>query len=70
MNHSKKIGFIIRHAPYGNHFAQESLDAILASSVYGQILTLIFMGDGVLQLLENQPQFINLKATTQNTERP
>lgn len=50
----KKIGVVIRHAPYGNHMAQEALDAILAASVYGQTLTLIFMGDGVLQLLKGQ----------------
>ncbi|MFT6388335.1 MAG: tRNA 2-thiouridine synthesizing protein C [Cellvibrionaceae bacterium] len=50
----KKIGIIIRHAPYGNNFAQETLDAILAASVYGQILTLIFIGDGVFQLLKEQ----------------
>ncbi|MGH1440839.1 MAG: sulfurtransferase complex subunit TusC [Cellvibrionaceae bacterium] len=63
MSKVKNIGIIIRHAPYGKHFAQESLDAILAASVYGQKLTLIFMGDGVLQLLKDQqPQEIQQKS--------
>ena len=51
---AKNIGIVIRHAPYGNNFAQESLDAILTASVYGQTLTLIFMGDGIFQLLKEQ----------------
>lgn len=63
MSNIKNIGIVIRHAPYGRHKAQESLEAILAASVYGQKLTLIFMGDGVLQLLTNQdPQEIKQKS--------
>lgn len=60
---AKKIGVVIRHAPYGNNFAQETLDAILAASVYGQVLTLIFIGDGIFQLLNNQyPEAIQQKS--------
>ncbi len=44
----------MRHAPYGNNLAHEALDAALATSIYGQELTLIFMGDGVFQLLHQQ----------------
>ncbi len=50
----KKIGIVMRHAPYGNNLAHEALDAALATSIYGQKLTLIFMGDGVFQLLHKQ----------------
>lgn len=50
----KKILFISRHAPYGNSLAKEALDAILAASAYDQDLSLLFMDDGVFQLLKNQ----------------
>jgi tRNA 2-thiouridine synthesizing protein C len=51
---TKKIGITLRHAPYGNNFAQEALDATLAMSLFGQEITLIFLGDGVFQLLKHQ----------------
>jgi tRNA 2-thiouridine synthesizing protein C len=51
---SKKVGVVLRHAPYGNSFAQEALDATLAMSLFGQEMTLIFLGDGVFQLLKHQ----------------
>ena len=51
---SKRVGVVLRHAPYGNSFAQEALDATLAMSLFGQEMTLIFLGDGVFQLLRHQ----------------
>jgi len=51
---SKKIMFISRHAPYGSSLAKDALDAILAASAYDQQLSLLFMDDGVFQLLKNQ----------------
>lgn len=51
---SKKILFISRHAPYGSSLAKDALDAILAASAYEQQLSLLFMDDGVFQLLANQ----------------
>lgn len=56
MNHtpSKKLLFISRHAPYGSSLAKDALDAVLASSAYDQQLSLLFMDDGVFQLLKNQ----------------
>ena len=50
----KKLLFIIRHCPYGNLLAKESLDAILAASVYEQVLSVLFLDDGVFQLLAQQ----------------
>lgn len=50
----KKILFISRHAPYGSSIAREALDAVLAAAVYEQELSLLFMDDGVFQLLKNQ----------------
>ncbi len=51
---SKKILFISRHAPYGLPYAREALDALLAASVYGQDVGILFMDDGVFQLLKQQ----------------
>ncbi len=51
---SKKLLFISRHAPYGSSLAKDALDAILAASAYDQQLSLLFMDDGVFQLLANQ----------------
>jgi len=51
---SKKLLFISRHAPYGSSLAKDALDAVLASSAYDQQLSLLFMDDGVFQLLNNQ----------------
>jgi tRNA 2-thiouridine synthesizing protein C len=50
----KNLLFISRHAPYGSSIAREALDALLATSAYGQALSLLFMDDGVFQLLLNQ----------------
>ena len=43
-----------RHAPYGSSIAREGLDFILTSAAYDQNLTVLFLGDGVFQLLKNQ----------------
>jgi tRNA 2-thiouridine synthesizing protein C len=60
---SKKLLFISRHAPYGNSLAREALDAVLAASAYDQRLSLLFMDDGVFQLLPNQlPSHISQKS--------
>lgn len=51
---NKSILFISRHAPYGSSLARDALDALLASAAYDQQLSLLFMDDGVLQLLSGQ----------------
>lgn len=50
----KKLLFISRHAPYGSSLAKDAIDAMLAASAYGQDLSLLFMDDGVFQLLAKQ----------------
>jgi tRNA 2-thiouridine synthesizing protein C len=50
----KKLLFISRHAPYGSSLAKDAIDALLAASAYGQDLSLLFMDDGVFQLLAKQ----------------
>ena len=53
-NAKKKLLFVLRKAPYGNSLAKEALDAVLATSVYEQDLSVIFMDDGIFQLLSTQ----------------
>ena len=50
----KKILFISRQPPYGSFHPREALDALLAATAYEQDLGVLFMDDGVFQLLENQ----------------
>jgi tRNA 2-thiouridine synthesizing protein C len=50
----KRILIICRKAPYGNSLAREALDIALATSVFEQTLALLFMGDGVWQLMPGQ----------------
>lgn len=58
----KKILFISRQAPYGNSTAREALDALLAASAYDQNLSILFMEDGVFQLVaEQNPKSIHQK---------
>ena len=54
MMERKKLLFIVRRGPYGNLLARESLDAILAASVYEQALSVLFLDDGVFQLVTPQ----------------
>jgi tRNA 2-thiouridine synthesizing protein C len=51
---SKKILLVSRHAPYGNSTARESIDIALAAAAYDQDIGILFMDDGVFQLLKNQ----------------
>ncbi len=46
----RSILFICRHSPYGSHLARSGLDAALAAAAFEQTVTLLFLGDGVLQL--------------------
>lgn len=63
----KKLLVISRRAPYGTSLAREALDVTLAASVYDQDIGMLFMDDGVFQLIKNQnPEEItqkNLSAT-------
>jgi len=51
---SKKILLVSRHAPYGSSTAREAIDTALAAAVYDQDIGILFMDDGVFQLLKNQ----------------
>lgn len=58
----KKILLVSRHAPYGNSTAREAIDTALAASIYEQDISVLFMDDGIFQLLKNQrSQFVDQK---------
>jgi len=50
----KSFLFINRRAPYGSSHAREALDATLMAAAFNQRVSLLFMDDGVYQLLANQ----------------
>ncbi len=61
----KKILLISRHAPYGTSIAKDALDAALAAAIYDQDLCMLFMDDGIFQLLrDQQAQEISQKSFT------
>lgn len=62
----KKFLFVQRSAPHGSIYAQEALDVLLISSAFEQRLAVLFMDDGVYQLLTDmRPQSIHSKNFTQ-----
>ena len=50
----KKLLVIVRRAPYVGTLAYEALDAVLVAGVFEQDVTVVFMDDGVYQLLRGQ----------------
>ena len=50
----KRLLLLIRHSPYGSSLARASLDVALAAAAFDQPVSLLFTGDGVLQLLPDQ----------------
>lgn len=45
---------ILRHPPHGSSWLREGLDAALVAAAFGQAVSLLFQGDGVLALLQGQ----------------
>lgn len=45
---------VIRHPPYGSSLARAALDVALAAAAFERNISLLFLGDGVLQLLPGQ----------------
>lgn len=50
----KRLLVVLRHSPYGASLSRSGLDAALAAAAFEQPVTLLFLGDGVLQLLPGQ----------------
>jgi len=62
---SQKILLVNRTTPYSNLRAQEALDVLLMASAFGQTISILFMEDGVLQLInQQQPEMILRKPFT------
>jgi len=51
---TKSLLVVVRHTPYGSSLARSSLELALAAASFGQTVGLLFMGDGVLQLIPEQ----------------
>jgi tRNA 2-thiouridine synthesizing protein C len=49
---TKRYLIICRRPPYGESFAREALDTALAAAAFDQLVALLFLGDGVTQLLK------------------
>jgi len=48
----KKFCYVNRKAPYGTIYAWESLEVVLIGAAFEQDVTLVFMDDGVFQLVK------------------
>ncbi|MBB1488154.1 sulfurtransferase complex subunit TusC [Oceanospirillum sediminis] len=58
------ILIIFRKPPAGTSWAREAMDLALVGAAFGQQVSLLFMGDGVFQLTQNQqPDVIGQKGT-------
>ncbi|KUI97116.1 sulfurtransferase complex subunit TusC [Vibrio sp. MEBiC08052] len=49
-----RLIYVFHHAPHGRSSGREGVDALLAASAYSENIAVVFMGDGVLQLLQGQ----------------
>lgn len=66
---AKHILALCRQAPYGNALAREGLEAVLAAAAMEQTPDLLFLRDGVFQLLGSQePASIEQKSLLRNLQ--
>lgn len=50
----KKFMYLNRRAPHGTIYAQECLEVILVGAAFDQEVSIVFMDDGVYQILKDQ----------------
>jgi len=50
----KKFMFVNRKAPYGTIYALESLEVVLISAAFDQDVSLMFLDDGVYEIVKGQ----------------
>lgn len=50
----KKFMFVNRKAPYGTVYALESLEVVLIAATFDQDVSLVFIDDGVYELVKGQ----------------
>jgi tRNA 2-thiouridine synthesizing protein C len=53
-NEKKSVLVVIRRSPYGSSLAKASVDVVLAMAAFEQDVDVLFLGEGVLQLLPDQ----------------
>jgi len=51
---NKPLLIILRRPPYGSSLSREGIDIALAAAAFGQEVSLLFIADGVWQLLLHQ----------------
>lgn len=51
---NRELLLVCRHSPYGSQLSRSALDIALAASVFERDLSVLFMDEGVWQLLSNQ----------------
>jgi len=51
---SSRLLVLIRRGPYGDSLGRAAVDAALAAAAFEQPIDVVFMGDGVLQLVSGQ----------------
>jgi tRNA 2-thiouridine synthesizing protein C len=49
---------VLRRSPYGSSLAKAALDVVFANAAFDQQISLLFMGDGVLQLQPGQDSHV------------
>jgi tRNA 2-thiouridine synthesizing protein C len=54
MRPARRLLFLVGRPPYGGIQAQESLDLILSAAAFDQHVAVLFLDDGVWQLLADQ----------------
>ncbi|CAK0741939.1 Intracellular sulfur oxidation protein DsrF [Gammaproteobacteria bacterium] len=54
MSSIKKFLYLNRRAPYGTIYAWESLEVVLIGAAFDQEVSLLFLDDGVFQLIKKQ----------------
>ena len=59
--------FLLRQSPYGSTLAREALDMALATAAFDQKVQLVFLNDGVYQLIENQQAEIKQRKNISKT---
>lgn len=50
----KKFMFVNRRAPYGTIYALEGLEVVLISAAFDQDVSMVFLDDGVYELMKGQ----------------
>lgn len=50
----KKFMYVNRRAPHGTIYAQECLEVVLIGAAFDQDVSMVFLDDGVYQILKNQ----------------